>query len=470
MIQHWKIIFTLIASLILFLSCTTPNANSVKPSINNGGKENGSRQKDGGNKADPGTLPKGVKEITPSVQGSKTLLTVTAAPVSKKDYIRARFPGKKVIFPDEIKIPEKKPEYRIGVDDVLSILVWNHPDLTIPGVTVRRDGKISLPLVGNIQAEGLTIPALEEILRKGLNRFIENPQVSVNPREMNSQRVFLIGQLKKSTVTVGPLLPIFLLKGGNTLLEALSDIEFNSDADMAASYINRKDTIIPVNIKALLMDGDLSQNVYLEPGDRVIVPGPMKEVNVLGEVNQPNKFKVNLDTSLLDALSMAQGPRRETSDLYMAYVARNRQILPVNLKRLLDYGDMSQNIIMEDGDIIYVPNIDEKKYYVLGEVSKPGVVYFRDPVDLIEAIAQGGGFLTTAQRKQVVVVRGDIRTPHIYAIDTLAMLEGRSLERFTLQKGDIIYVPRTPIADWNVFVTQILPTFQAAALVDLMVR
>jgi polysaccharide export outer membrane protein len=131
---------------------------------------------------------------------------------------------------------------------------------------------------------------------------------------------------------------------------------------------------------------------------------------------------------------------------------------------------MSQNIIMEDGDIIYVPNSDEKKYYVLGEVSRPGVVYYRDPVDLIEAIAQGGGFLTTAQRKQVVVVRGDIRTPRIYAIDTLAMLEGKSFERFTMQKGDIVYVPRTLIADWNLFVTQILPTFQAAALVDLMIR
>jgi len=64
---------------------------------------------------------------------------------SRKDYIRGRFPGKKVIFPDEIKVSTKKPEYKVGIDDVLSILVWNHPDLSVPAVTVRKDGIRSNP-------------------------------------------------------------------------------------------------------------------------------------------------------------------------------------------------------------------------------------------------------------------------------------------------------------------------------------
>jgi protein involved in polysaccharide export with SLBB domain len=283
---------------------------------------------------------------------------------------------------------------------------------------------------------------------------------------MNSQQVFLVGNFKKPAFSAGPLLPVFLLKGGNTLLEALSDVEFYPDSDLTASYISRGETISPVNLKALLMGGDLRENVMLEPGDRVVVPSPLKEINVLGEVQNPSRYMVKMETTLLDALSLARGAKKESADLYTAYIARNKQIIPVNLKRMLDFGDMSQNWFMEDGDILYVPNSDEKKYFVLGEVAKPGVVYYKDPVDVIEAIAQGGGFLVSAQRRQVVVVRGDLRSPQIYEVNMLAMLEGRNFERFSLQKGDIVFIPRTYIADWNVFVNQLIPTAAAAALLN----
>jgi len=253
-------------------------------------------------------------------------------------------------------------------------------------------------------------------------------------------------------------------------LDALSDVEFYTEADLAASYVNRNDLVIPVDLKALMMEGDLSQNILLMPEDRIVVPAALKEVTLLGEFGNPGRYKVNIDTTLANALSIARGINRETADLYMAFVARNKQILPVNLKRLLDYADMSQNIMMEDGDIVFIPNIQEKKYYVLGEVNKPGVYYYRDPVTVMEAISQGGGFLTTAQRSQVVVVRGDIHNPQIYEVDALAMMEGKSLEKFTLQKGDVVYIPRTLIADWNVFLNQLLPSYQAIVLGVLLGR
>jgi len=411
-----------------------------------------------------------VKEIIPPADlASKTASPGLQTP-SRKDYIRARFPGKKVVFPEEIKVFGKKPEYRVGIDDVLSILVWNHPDLSVPEVIVRKDGMVSLPLIGNVKVEGLTVPEIEVTLKRELSRFLTRPQVTVNPKEMNSQRVFLVGSIKKPGVTTGPLLRIYLLKGGNTLLEALSDVEFYPESDLMAAYVGRGETIIPVDIKALLMGGDLTQNILLEPGDRIVVPSPLKEINILGEVKSPAKYNVRMDTTFLDALSLAGGVNREGADMYTAYVARNKQIIPVNLKRLLDFGDMSQNFFMEDGDIIYVPNNDEKKYFVLGEVSKPGVVYYKDPVDVIEAVAQGGGFLTSAHRKQVVVVRGDLRSPQIFEVNMLAMMQGKSFDRFALQKGDIVYVPRTAIADWNVFISQLVPTAAAAALINAVIK
>lgn len=467
---HWKIILFII-SFFLLQSCAT----SGKPGVNRveTGKET---QSSAMHSPNPGvdigkekTIP-GVREIILPDSGKKKYTMVSSGMYSWKDYMRTRFPGKKVVFPEELPKQRQKAVYHVGPDDILSVLVWNHPDLSVPHVLVRRDGEISLPLVGNIGAAGLTIPELEKVLRKRLERFITNPQVTINPKEMNSLRIFLTGYIRKPYFSTGPILPVFLLKGGNTLLEILSDVEFYTDADLAASYVHRGNLIIPVNIKELLKDGDLTQNVVLEPGDTVVIPGPLKEVNVLGEVNAPGKLKVNLDTTLLDAISLARGVKRESADIYMAYVARDKQILPVNLKRLLDFGDMSQNMVMKDGDIVYIPNSDEMKYYVLGEVGKPGVVHYRDPVDIVEAIAQGGGFLTTARRGQVVLVRGDIRSPQIYEMDLLAMMQGKSFDRIMLQRGDIVYVPRTYIADWNVFVNQLLPTLYAADILDVMRR
>jgi len=475
MIKSWEKIVSIMLAFFFAQSCSTYSGSAIRKVENQNAKISEGRGVDSGKKLElsmkerTSELKVGEKEngkeklVSPR---EKTYVRMNAETVSLKDYHRARFPKSKVVFPDELTPSEKKYEYRIGIDDLLHIVSWQHADLTMD-VTVRKDGQISFPLIGNIRAEGLRIPELENEIEKGLEPFIKDPQININPKETPAQRIFILGQVRKFYTTVGGK-PYFHLRPGSTLLDALSDVEFYADADLAASFINRNDLIIPVDLKGLLMEADLSQNISLLPDDRVVIPAALKEITLLGELSGPGRYKVNNDTTLANALSIARGINRETADLYMAFVARNKQILPVNLKRLLDHGDMSQNIIMEDGDIVFIPNVQERKYYVLGEVNKPGVYNYRDPVTVIEAISQGGGFLTTAQRSQVIVVRGDINNPQIYEVNTLAMMEGKSLEKFILQKGDIIYTPRTLIADWNVFLNQLLPSFQAIVLWDVL--
>jgi len=386
------------------------------------------------------------------------LIQLQRLALSPREYIKKKFKGKQVIFPDELPREQaQRPIYKIGAEDELSVFVWQNADLS-GNVIVRNDGKISLPLVGELQVAGLQVSELEALLKREYARYLENPQVTVSVKAVNSLRVFITGAIRVSTVTTGPLTSGFPLRGDNRLLTALSQVQILPDADLSEAYIVRGDVIIPLDLKRLLKDGDMTQNVLLKPADTIVIPGPIKEITILGEVKNPGRYKVKQRTTLLDALAAAGGVKRETAALYLAYVVRHNSILPVNFKRLIDMGDMDQNILIEDKDIIDIPSNRENKIFVMGEVRNPGVLRFVDPMDVMEAITEAGDFLTTANRQQVVVVRGGLNEPKVYAINAMDMMKGLTHERFILHRYDIVYVPRTSIADWNVFINQLLPS------------
>jgi protein-tyrosine phosphatase len=402
-------------------------------------------------------------EKIPNLAGQK-LIQLQRTELSRKDYIREKFHGKELLFPEELeKAPAGRPIYRIGVEDELSVLVWQNPDLSTE-LVVRDDGKISLPLVGEVEVSGLQVPELERLLQKKYARYVENPQVTVTIKAVNSLKVFITGAVRVPTVTAGPLPAGFPLRGDKRLLTALSQVEILPEADLSEAYIVRGEVIIPLALNRLLKDGDMTQNILLKPADTIVIPAKIKEVVLLGELNQPGRYKVKRQTTILDALAVAGGIRTERAVLSMAYVARSGSALAINFKRLVDMGDLSQNILLEDNDVIYVPSSQDNKIFVLGEVNKPGLVRFTEPIDVVEAISEAGGFEVTANRSQVVVVRGGPHQPKAYAINALKMLEGDTSERFLLDWHDIVYVPRTAIANWNVFLSQILPTITAINL------
>ncbi|MBW2596471.1 MAG: polysaccharide biosynthesis/export family protein, partial [Deltaproteobacteria bacterium] len=359
--------------------------------------------------------------------------------------------------------------YKIGIDDILNIYIWKHEDLS-RDVPVRSDGNVSLPLIGDIHAAGLEIPEFKAIIAKKYDEYITDPQITVTCKMPNSLQVSVVGAVEKPETYVGPATMTYTLRGDRTLLSILSVVSIKPDADLEESYIIRGDKIIPVNLKALLKDGDTSQNVTLQPQDTLVISEPLKEIVLLGEVKSPGRYKTNRKSTVLDALSRAGGINSKTANLYMAYLARDNDILPINFKRLLDYGNMTQNILLNDGDVIYIPNNNENKVFVVGEVNVSGVRYFTDPMDLMEAISSCGGFRTTANRSQVVVVRGDPQKPEVYAVNVLEMMKGGSSERFYLERGDTVYIARTAIANWNVFLSQLLPTLTSTRVIQTILN
>jgi polysaccharide export outer membrane protein len=164
-------------------------------------------------------------------------------------------------------VSQAGPEYRLGPEDVLHVSVWETKELTLD-VTVRPDGKISLPLIQDVQAEGLTAVELSNVIRQKLQDFIVEPQVSVIVTQVNAPKVFVIGNVVKP----GP----FPLRGDMSILQALSLAGgFTQFASPRSIRLIRgagsKQEARKINYYKLLDDGGHG-NYLLKPGDTIVVP------------------------------------------------------------------------------------------------------------------------------------------------------------------------------------------------------
>ena len=163
---------------------------------------------------------------------------------------------------------ENDAEYKIGPQDVLRIDVWKEPDIS-RAVPVRPDGKISLPLLNDVQAAGMTAMQLAVVIGGGLKKFINNPQVTVSVSEINSRRVYVTGEVTRPGSM--PLLP------NMTVMQALSTSGgFTQFAKIKNIYVLRvtdgKQEKLPFNYKEVLNGQKPEQNQMLKPGDVIVVP------------------------------------------------------------------------------------------------------------------------------------------------------------------------------------------------------
>lgn len=156
-------------------------------------------------------------------------------------------------------------DYVIGPGDALQLFVWKEADLTRE-VTVRLDGKITVPLLGDVEAAGRTPQQLGVEVGNRLRKFFEAPQVTVGLAHAGSSRFFVLGQVSKAGA--------FPLTGRTTLVQALAQAEgFKEFAKLDRIVIIREDqSFVTVNYKKLETASDISQNVVLRPGDAILVP------------------------------------------------------------------------------------------------------------------------------------------------------------------------------------------------------
>jgi len=200
------------------------------------------------------------------------ILGMAAVSPLAQDYSNGRSANNQTLSkPDKTAEPHSGPsvpaDYVIGADDTLHISVWKEPDMTV-SLPVRPDGKISMPLLDDIQAAGMTPMELAASIKAKLKKYIEDPRVTVVVTAMNSQRIFVLGEVAHSGPM--PLLPSM------TVLQALSSAGFTQFSNLKGIYLLRTDggqeTKIPFKYKDAIRGKSAQTDLRLKPGDTIVVP------------------------------------------------------------------------------------------------------------------------------------------------------------------------------------------------------
>lgn len=272
-------------------------------------------------------------------------------------------------------------DYKIGPGDILTIIVWGHPELTIPtgefrnaeqsGTVVAEDGTIYYPFVGILSVAGKTTREVRDLLTAPLSKVIEWVQLDVRVAAYRSKRVYVVGEVAKPGLREITDIPM-------TMVEAINRSDgFTEHADPANITLTRQGETFRVDLQALYENGAVDQNIPLEPGDIVNVPDrQLNKVFVMGEVKNPGSFIMN--------------KRRKT---------------------------------------------------------------------LAEAIGDAGDVLqASANPQQIFVMRGQIGQPEIYHLDSRSPDALLLADRFPLQPRDIVYVDTADVVRWNRVISNLLPT------------
>lgn len=191
--------------------------------------------------------------------------------------------------------------------------------------------------------------------------------------------------------------------------------------------------------------------VFITYKDRIV-----RKVELMG-LTSISSVPVDGKIRLFDVLSKARIPT--DANLFKSYIIRDGKMLPVDMCKLIKEGDMSQNIVMQGGDKIYIADSGASTLMVMGEVGRERTLAVPlGYLSLRQALAEAGGIPYTGDKSYIQIIRGSIARPKIYTVswEHVIHLPNDSL---LLMPGDIVYVAAKPITEWNRFISSLLPCF-----------
>jgi polysaccharide biosynthesis/export protein len=332
-------------------------------------------------------------------------------------------------------------EYLLGPEDALAIAVVKHPEFS-GSAAVRPDGRISAPGLGEFQAAGKSAAALEASLREALGRWIRQPLVTVTVTQFRSLgMVYVLGQVAKPSA--------YPYRPGLTAAEALAlaggpllDADMRRAAVIRADQARADQARVEVDLSPLARKGEAAPHVLLNSGDMLVLPQARRpHVQVLGEVTKPGDFEITEETTLLEVIHRAEGPR-VGANLKGATLTRAGVASPLDLDALLRRGDTKVNVRLQDGDSILVPE-NRMKVYVIGEVAKPDTFLLPEQATVLDALTAAGWHTPQADLKNVRLGHRDGNgTIDVQTFDLSRLVDRRKpLQPPPLRDGDVLLVP-----------------------------
>ena len=273
------------------------------------------------------------------------------------------------------------PQYKIGPGDILEVLLTREVIQERQTVAVKANGTVSVAFI-EAKVAGLTTEQAAEELRQRLSPFYKQLSVEVLVKEYNSKKATVLG-----AVAVGGKVGTFPLKGKTTLLELLAEV------------------------------GGPAPNADLERVRMIRRDGPSSTINFF---------------------------------------------------RLLSEEKMIRDLVLDAGDVVFIPTRspgDEKKVFVLGEVKSPGAYPLVPNMRLSQAFGTAGGAGPDGLLDHSRIIRGDLKKPQVTAVDLRRLIEGGDRSQdVLLQPNDIIFIPKSPIANLNAFLAKLRPSLEFLTL------
>jgi len=274
-------------------------------------------------------------------------------------------------------------EYLVGPLDVLEISSHVGSEVSTTNVSVDNRGRISYSFIDDLDVTGLTPSRLDELLTNKLSSYIKNPRVDVLVKEFKSKRALVMGELAS-------------IRGNRYLTKAAS-----------------------------------------------------------GKIYLPGK------TTLMDLVALAGGYTVD-ADIKNVKLIRQGKTYVINLYNIIEKGDDSLNVIIDDGDVIDIPELPQfgERVYVMGEVNVQGIYPLKDALDLLGAVSLAGSFTPLAKEENTLIVRAREpgTKPLVMMADLKALLRQADVsQNVALQNGDLVYVPRMVIGDINQWINNAKP-------------
>ena len=240
--------------------------------------------------------------------------------------------------------------FKLGPGDVIDVEVLGNA-VTRATLTVGPDGKIYFYVLHGVDVWGLTLAEAKKLLQMELSKYVTGAQVSVTLRSVGSKSVWVLGRVSKPGV--------YPMSGPLTLLEgvALAGGTAGDEADLRHSFVQRGGQFLPVDFQKLLAEGDMSQNIYLQPDDFIYMPSTLfHEVFVLGAVKFPRTVPYTERITLLSAVANANGP---VPGAYLSHVAVVRGSLSQPKVAIVNYRNIisgkEPDVRLDPHDIVYIP-------------------------------------------------------------------------------------------------------------------